>query len=170
MNNRGFTLIELIIAMVISGVIFLALTCQFVADQTFRAMINNQIAANSEASIAMRHMTRVLRYARPLTVSTTPVAGYDTSITATIDYAVAGNNLPEVTADTDVTYGRKSDNTFEVKMGTAGTPSIISKYITAFPVTPTWWDSVYKNLTIQLTAQQGNKSSSLNTKIHVLGK
>ncbi|MCX5667780.1 MAG: prepilin-type N-terminal cleavage/methylation domain-containing protein [Candidatus Omnitrophica bacterium] len=165
MNNRGLTLVELIIAMVISGIIFLALTCQFVSELTFRTMINNQIAATNEASIVMRHMTRVLRYAKPLTISTTTASGYATSIMATIDYAAAGSNLPEFTADTVVTYGRKSDNTFEYSKG--GVVDVISNRITAFPATSSWWDGA--DLTIQITAQQGNKSSSLNTKIHVLG-
>jgi prepilin-type N-terminal cleavage/methylation domain-containing protein len=163
MNNRGLTLIELTVTMVIGGIIFLALTCQFVAELTFRTMINNQIGATDEASIAMRHMTRVLRYAKPSTVSTVIVSGYVTSITATIDKAVAGSNLPEFTADTVVIYGRKSVNTFEYKRGTDA-PIIISNRITDFPVT---W--VNPNLTIQLTAQQGNKNSSLNTRIRVLG-
>jgi Tfp pilus assembly protein PilW len=168
MNSRGLTLAELTVAMVIGGVIFFALTCQFVAELTFRKTINNQIAATDDASVAMRHMTRVLRYAKPSTVSTVPVTGYATSITATIDHATAHSadncdNLSEFTADAVVTYGRTSVNTFEYKRGTAA-PIIISNRITDF--TPTW---VNPNLSIQLTAQQGNRSSSLNTKIRLLG-
>jgi prepilin-type N-terminal cleavage/methylation domain-containing protein len=172
MDNRGLTLTELIVGMVISGIIFLALTCQFVAELTFRTMINDQIAATDEASIVMRHMTRVLRYAKPLAAGwATPAAGYVTSITATINHAAAHpavncDNLPEFIADTVVIYRRKSDNTFEYKIGTA-VPIIISNRITDFPVIATWWAS--PNLTIQLTAQQGSRRSSLNTKIRLLG-
>ena len=167
MNTRGFTLAELIVATVIIGIIFLALTCQFVAEQTFRAMINDQIAATNEASIAMRHMTRVLRYAKQSTVITDSDTGYVTSIMATIDHVAAGDSLPEITNDTTiVTYGRKSDNTFWFEMGVGGTPYLISKHITAFSV---MYNSEYIILTIQLTAKQGNKSSSLNANIRVLG-
>ena len=174
-KNRGLTLTELIIAMVIGGIVLLAITCQFVAEQTFRTSINNRIAAINDASIAMHHMTRVLRYAKPSTVSTAPATGYVTSITATIDHAVAhttaGDNLPEFTANTVVIYGWKADNSFEYTRGAA--TQTISKYITAFPVTSLWWDGANNNLTIQITAQtnakQGNGSSSLNTKIRVLG-
>ena len=175
MKNRGLTLIEFIVAMVMGGIILLALTCQFVAEHTFRAMINNQIAATNDASIAMRHMTRVIRYARQSTVSTTPAAGYNANITATIDRAAADISLPEFTgagytADPVVIYGRKSDDTFEYTINN-GTPYVISNHIRTFSVT---WDSAYKDLTIQLTAQypaqQGGRSSSLNTNIRVLGR
>ncbi len=172
MNNRGLTLVELIVAMVIGGIIVFALTCQFVAELTFRAMINDQIAATDEASIAMHHITRVLRYARPLTVvvRSTPVTlgltTYTTSITATIDSTVAGISLPEFTADTSVTYGRTGNNSFEYIRG-ASAAIVISNRIKAFPVVAAWW--VSPNLTIQLTAEQGNKNSSLDTRIRVLG-
>ena len=176
MNTRGFTLAELIVATVIIGIIFLALTCQFVAEQTFRAMINDQIAATNEASIAMRHMTRVLRYAKYSTIITNCSTVYVASIDATINHVAAGDSLPEITDDTTiVTYGRKSDNTFWFEMGTGGTPQLIAKNITAFStvwVNPyedgTDGDNRYHVLTIRLTATQGKKSSSLETNIRVL--
>jgi prepilin-type N-terminal cleavage/methylation domain-containing protein len=170
-NNRGLTVIELIIAITVGSIILLAFTCQFVAEATFRKAINDQIAATNDASIVMRHMTRVLRYAKPSTINTSVVSGYTTSITATIDHAAAHPFInhdywPEFTADTVVIYGRKSDNTFEYKKGSAA-PVVISNRMKAFPVTFLWL--VGSNLTIQLTAQQGNRSSSLKTKVHVLG-
>ena len=166
MENRGLTLVELIVVMVISGIIFLAVTCQFVAEQTFRTTINDQIAATNDASIAMSHMTRVLRHARHSTVSINAIpVRYIASIRATIDQDIAGTNLPEFTADTQVIYGRKQDNTFEYTVG-ANVAQVISRNIIAFSAT---FDRTYKILTVSLTAQRGNKRSSINSKIRVLG-
>ena len=169
MSNRGLTLTELIVAIVISGIVLLALTCQFVAEQTLQKTIQDQVVATNDASIAVRHMARILRYAKQSTIQlcALPTGGYDTSIKATIDHDSAGANLPEFTENnTQIIYGRKNDNTFEYTMGS--TTYVVSNHITSFPVTSSSWDSANKNLTVQLIAQQGNESSSLDTKIHVL--
>ncbi len=199
MKNRGLTLVELVVAMTIGGIILLALTCQFVAEQTFRIMINNQVAATNDASIAMRHMARILRYAKQSTIRLNDVddlrLGYVTTIRATIDRfvangVVANSNLPEFgdyipgednTIICEVIYGRKADNTFEYRLErwtkatgeTDYVTSNISNHITDFPVASLWWtepDKSYKILTIQLTAQHGSESSSLESKIRVLGR
>jgi prepilin-type N-terminal cleavage/methylation domain-containing protein len=164
-NNKGLTLIEIIVAMVISCILCTAFTCQFVAEASFRKVINDQVAATNDVSTAMCHMTRVLRYAKRSGVSTIPPPGYIASIKATIDHEAAGSNLPEFAVDdTDiaVAYRLKSNKTFEYKKG--DDPSyIISKNITEF--LPAWANP---NITIRITAQHGSRSSSLNTKIRAL--
>lgn len=167
-KKKGFTMIELMVAVVVVGIISVALVCQYFSEQTFRMMINNQVAATNDASVAMHHMTRVLRYAINATISTTAESGYVTSIKATINHDVAGASLPEFTSNTTVVYGRKSDNTFEYKMGSSD-PYIISDCITDFPVDWLWWDWLTGCLTLEITAQKGTRSSSLRTRVQVVG-
>lgn len=182
MKNKGLTLIELVVAITISGLLVLAMTSQFVTEVIFRSTISDQIAVINDASIAIRHMTRILRYAKastvPAGIKDTASGDYDKSITVAIDKNAAGDNLPEITSDgTTVTYGWKQNYTLECKIG-ALTPYLITDDITDFPVSSSWWDSANNDLTLQLTAtaqrtptvQKTRRSSTFRTKIHILGE
>ena len=71
MKNKGFTLTELIVTMVIGSIIILAITVQFVAEYRFRRAIEERGDSSREARIAMNHMARVLRFVVPGTISIT---------------------------------------------------------------------------------------------------
>lgn len=167
-RRRGLTMLELMVAVVMVGIVAIAISCQYVAEQTFRTIINNQVDATHDASLVMHHMTRVLRYAKTSEFYMNSDPDYVSSIRATIDHTATGISLPEFTSDTVVVYGRKSDNTFEYKMGGAS-PYVISNCITNFPVENSWWNSNTSDLSLQITAQKGARSSLLRTKIHILG-
>lgn len=155
MKNRGITLTELIIAVIISGFVILAITVQFVAQQNFIANINDQLSADNEAAIAVRTLTRVLRFAMPASYNRTGVAGARI-LTINIEGGPLGNlnyHLPEFTAAaTQVIFervvGGAGNNTFTYTRG--GVTLVVARNITAFDVTPT--DGTNRELTLNITA------------------
>ena len=182
MKNRGVTLVELLVAIVISGVVLLAAGGQFVAEEQFRFGINDQIAAENEAAIVMRYLTRIFRFAKPPVATAVGWPPWSESVSATIE----GGHLSDMPDDTVVGFGRIKDslpsydpntpgvlnvpNTFSYNKGGVNY-SIIANNISDFHVV---WDSVNRELTFQVTAtitRSGgySKSSSLESKIYVLG-
>ena len=63
MKNKGLTLIELAVVVVIVAIATLAITMHFVSEQRFRTNVQEKINIGKEARIAMNHMVRVLRFA-----------------------------------------------------------------------------------------------------------
>ena len=61
MSRRGVTLIELLIALVISAIAFFALAMPFIAERSFWLSGNRQTEAQRDAQIAMRAIARVAR-------------------------------------------------------------------------------------------------------------
>jgi|GEM_PF-2042365 len=89
MNRKALTVIELVVAMVLTGILGLVMTIQFVSEQRFRASIQNDLAALQEAQLAMNHMTRVLRFACGIDY----IAGGGWPSTSTIDAEIEGSHL-----------------------------------------------------------------------------
>lgn len=163
MKNRGVTLTELIIATVIGGFVILAITVQFVAQQNFITNINDQLAADNEAAIAVRNLTRVLRFAIPASYSLTGTAG-----TRTLTINIEGGHLPDFTAPTtQVIFARVSGtNTFTYTRG--GQTLDVARDITAFDVTPT--DGTNRELILNITAVRPRytRTCALQTMIRLL--
>lgn len=170
MKNRGVTLTELIIATVIGGFVILAITVQFVAQQNFITNINDQLAADNEAAIAMRNLTRVLRFAIPASYSLTGEAGTRT-LTINIEGGPLGSpnyHLPDFTAaTTQVIFARVAGtNTFTYTRG--GQTLDVASNITTFDVTPT--DGTNRELILNITAVRPRytRTCALQTMIRLL--
>ncbi|MDD5135861.1 MAG: prepilin-type N-terminal cleavage/methylation domain-containing protein [Candidatus Omnitrophica bacterium] len=165
MPNKGMTFIELIVALVISGFVVLIMTCLFVSEFVFQNQIADQGAATTEAGMAMHYMARVLRYAVPSSPVTITDNANVTSVTATI----GSGYLDEITSNTAVTFSRiktgGTANNFTYKIGAAAA-STIATGITSFSSS---YDSVNKELFLQVTATKNTRSSLLETKVHLLG-
>ena len=166
MKNKGVTLVELVVVIVISGFIVLAMTCQWVAYVKNSSLISDQFDATTDASLAMHSMERVLRWAvSSATPSINTDANYVTSITVTINKT---DSLPEIlSSPTTVIFGLKANNSFECKVGAA--IYVIANDITSFPISGASWDSVNKELTLQITATKNTRSCSLESKVHLVG-
>jgi len=174
MRRRGMTLVELTVVMVLSAILLLAMTSQFLANQNVQAAIANQLFAVQEAEVALTHMTRVLRFAVP---SPAPVINGDlgsypggSTIQATIEGAAAGQDkyhLPEFTSDTQVEYAQDSGHDLYCIIGT-GAPVLIAKGVTLTTTLNSSGFSADHNFTITVLAQKGNRSITLNTAIHSL--
>ncbi|UCD54598.1 MAG: hypothetical protein JSV93_03505 [Candidatus Omnitrophota bacterium] len=97
MRNNGFSLIEVTIIVSISALIGLAITFNFVIAHHLRCMTEDNVAISREVRIAMNHMTRVLRFAKPDTLDDT----VENQISATIE----GGHLDFIaSADADIVY------------------------------------------------------------------
>ena len=72
MKKRGFTLIELMVALVLSAILFFALIAQFIIMVRFVEELKNRIESVREARIAIRHMVRIMKFGIPETVAISP--------------------------------------------------------------------------------------------------
>lgn len=164
MKKRGLSLTELIVAIVISSIVMLAITVYFVSEYRFRSMMQDRIAITREARLAMNHMTRILRFADPGPLSTS----IDTD---KINTMIEGGHLafmPELPLGMEnsyvVKYERLGTNVLEYTQD-PGEPDEIARYITEFiPIRTS------DLIEIRLTAQKGNQSVSLKTKIRAFGE
>lgn len=166
MKHKGLTLIELVVAMVVTTIIALSMVLYFVGENSFRNMMQERVTLAREARIATNHMTRVLRFAIPDTIDDT----IDNQISATIAVGDSSNpHLGSITSDTYVEYILNDDNTLMYTQGIDGTPIEIAEDIIYF-------DSTFDNpeLTIQLIAEKTIKgtvkSIPIETTIRVLGE
>ena len=165
MKKDGITLTELLISIILLGIMILATTCLFVAEQSMRYAVRDQINAIEEANIAIDHISKTLRFAKTsiLIKIENDTPNYKKSVTATI----AGGYIPGITVQTQVVYGWRingnpNDNTLECVIGT-NAPVVVSRDITDFDAD--WSDKVFL---IKLTATRKNASSPLETKIWAL--
>ncbi len=167
MRNKGFSIIELAVVMTISTIIGLAIAFNFVTVHYLRSMTQDNIALSRETRIAMNHMTRVLRFAKPATIDDT-VAN---QISATIEGVP--QHLDFITSDTNIAYTRDTDNnTLEYTQGAEAAVVIAGGGERDIDITyfqPSW-DSTEVELEIKLTAQKESRSVSLLTKIRPLGE
>ena len=160
MKNRGFTLAELITAMVISSLVILATAVLFVAEYRFRTDINNEVYVAREAKTAMSHMARTLRFAKPTTVSIT---------SGKLDFTIEAGNPPHlpnlVTSYTSIEYNYNSSgnaaNVVYFKLGSAAAYPVAYDITHFNPV----WNSTAKNFTIDISAKKGNAEVDLHTVI-----
>ena len=68
MKNKGLTLAELVITMVIASIVAMTLTVLFISEFRLREKINDEITVAREAEAAIDGVSRVLRFAIPDTV------------------------------------------------------------------------------------------------------
>lgn len=163
MRKKGLTLIELVIAMAIGGIVALAITAHFVSEYRFRSAIQDKVTLAREARIAMNHMARVLRFAKASTVNVTtdPQTGETLAINATIE----GGHLSFIISDTAVAYALDAGNNLIYTVVGVGADTIATD-ITVFNGN---WGSP-PDLVINLTAQKEYQSIPLQTTIRVLAE
>ena len=98
-KNKGFTILELLIASLLASVVFLAVTSVYVSG--LRLLTSTEDAKQLDAAIAMHAMSKNITLANQVTVSTAgPVTGQQ--LTLRLDYNNDANGmptLPKYTAD-----------------------------------------------------------------------
>ena len=163
MKNKGITLVELMVVLLITGVILLVMTCQFIVQQTLQARITEQINVLNDASIVMTHMAQTLKFAAG-TITTGSDATYSSYITA-VDIEGGPGYIPP--PGTTVTYGLLKDKitTFVyVQNRDIVHATTLATDISDFPLPASAWDSVNRKLTLKITAKSKHgRSSSLET-------
>ena len=167
MRKHGVTLVELAITMVLCTILLLVMTVQFVASQNFLAVVNNQITASKEATIAIKHMKRTLRFAFSST-STTPPGYVPSDMTCILTATIEGvpSHLTEFTANTKIQYifsSISTDKNLTYKFG-GNNPVLIAQYVKSFTVDL----SVPKEIKINLVIQKGNQTVPVSTTIYTL--
>lgn len=155
MHKRGMTLVELTIAMVLGSILVMVMTVQFVTNLRVTNAVKDRIAISQEASFAINHMNRVLKFARP-----NPTIGAS-SITANIE----GGHLPEFTVQTQVIYAFNSAaKTFSYTVG-AGSPVVIARGVSSFVPN---FSTATNDFTITLATTKGTQTVTVDTIIHAL--
>lgn len=171
MKKNGFTLVEVIVAIVISAIVALTFTVFIVTETRLRMNTNNEISATREANLAMDHMTRVLRFADPSTIVLVPPTGSNPTILITA--TIKAGHLDLFPTDTDIEYRNNdpavADSTNRIlyvidPLGPSPTTTQIVDGITNLIII--WNDP---ELEIELTAENGDSSVTLNTTIRVMG-
>lgn len=173
MKNKGLTLIELVTALVIFGIIGLAITVHFVAEYRFRSAAQDRIAIIREAGIAVDHMTRVLRFAIPNTIGVSPFED-DAETTRLVGAVIERGHVDIVgSGDPDnieYEYDRDTHAIIYRQGGIVATLDGIVKNVTAFNVL--WNPEPQPEFLIRLTvsSDDGLILIPLETKIRVLGE
>lgn len=167
MRNSGFTIAELTIVMVISAIVVVATGANLVAAHYFRATTQDTIELSREARIATNHMARVLRFAKPGTIT----AGSN-QISATIEGIP--QHLDFITSDTAIVYTRNTaNNTLTYTQG-AASPEVIAGGGPS-DIDIAYFDGLLysgppEEVEIKLTAEKEGRSVSVQTRILVLGE
>jgi len=160
MKKKGFTLTELVIAIVVTVIVGLAIGVTFVTEHRLRVLAHNKIAVAREAGFALNYMVRILRFAKKSTVAT----GVD-YVRATIE----GGHLEYIPSDINIQFGRtalfeEKDNV--IVYGVEGEGQyFVAENITALACT---WNDPY--LEITLTAEDMDHSVPLQTKIMLMSE
>jgi len=179
MKNRGVTLIELMLVLMMSGILGLTLVSQFIAEQRFRGLLQDERVVLEEADIAMHHMTRALRFAFPNTKEGPDNVTFPTTTDypeAVQVYIEGGHITPFNDSDFgyQVTYRWKNsesnpsdphNKTLEYIAGT-NEPVILARNIENFDCA---YSGPKKEFTITLTVKKENgKTVALRTKVTLL--
>ncbi len=163
MRNSGLTIVEVTIITVITAIVVLAVGANLVAAHYFRATTHDTIELSREARIATNHMARVLRFAKPGTIT----AGED-EISATVD---SGHLLLITSDNTDIVYTRTANNTLTYTQD--GVTNVIAgggeSDIDIIDFDGIWY-SLTSEIEIELTAEKEGRSISVQTRILVLGE
>jgi len=161
MKKNGFTLTEVIVTLLLSGILLLVLTCQFIALSRFSAALKDRVEAAREARIVTRHMARVLRFAK---VNPNPAFASD-RLTVTVE---GGHFIGEFPIDTVCYYELDNSLTpasFDFNNGTSKIS--LSQAVTSFTAS---YNSVTEEIMLQLQFTKNNATVPIQTTIKVLGQ
>ncbi len=171
MRTRGVTLIELVTAMVLAGILLLVMTCQFIANQNFTKAVNNRTAAAQETAVIMHHITRTLRFAR----SDLAVSKNDGRYASSISFTIEGTHLTDFPAGARLEYALDAGKHQLVYINPApmATPVVIATDVTNFTVDyaiPQGFTNYEFVITLTITKgdQIGSQAVATTTTIHAL--
>lgn len=93
-GEKGFTLVELILAIVIVGIIAIAITAAFVPTMKVSVTVDTRKEALQGGRIAMERMLREIREARAISAGFTATSlTFTNAAGSTISYVVSGTSL-----------------------------------------------------------------------------
>ena len=165
-KKNGFSLVEILATTIIGTMLVLVISGMFIDAYKMRDDVKETADLAREATIAMNHMTRVLRFAKV----SSPITVAGTQISAKIEEG----HLDFITATggTDVTYSIDANNDLLYTQGAAN-PIVIAHHVNSFA--GSLWDGTNNNntLTIIFTVSDPQKPAVPNvpfrTMIKVLG-
>lgn len=165
MKKSGITLVEMIVAMLLSTIIVSALACQFVAMVRFNTALQNTIEAERDAYTVVNNMTRILRFADPSSFTFSVPSG------SWIGATIKGGHLSFVTADRNVWYGRSAPSSFWVYWAGDAAGTTLSNNVSSWNAT---YDSATQELSIAFSITKTSASGQtatipISTKIKVRG-
>ena len=173
LQKSGITLVEMIVAMLLSTIIVSALACQFVAMVRFNTALQNTIEAERDAYTIVNNMTRILRFADPASIT------FDESPTAigNLSATIKAGHLSFVTADTTVYYKRDSTRpmVYRLRISWDGINyTTLSEYVSFWDLDSKTWDPAAQELSISFditkTSENGQTVTiPIRTKIKVRG-
>jgi prepilin-type N-terminal cleavage/methylation domain-containing protein len=146
----GFTLVELMVASVLVSVVILAGTTVYVAGKQFLVTSQRQGDVQTEATFALRHISREVRRGSNVTAT-----GSD----------ILQVNLPAWTGVNWIRYRRLGSGELEYTVQAPGgqTVEVIATDITGF--TSSTGTNQFDYVDINLTSQKGNELITLNAKV-----
>lgn len=116
MNQKGFTLIELILVVVLLGIVGIAMTSAFVPTMTVSVNIDERKEAFQQGRTAMERMMREIREARAFTSVTIPPTVGSTQITFTTHRAqtpIPAPPTPPVNETIQYSWDRNTANAIQ---------------------------------------------------------
>jgi len=175
MKKKAFTLIELVITMVLSGILVIAMTCQFVTLSSFTRKVGRGLGnmtgiseptAVREARIVTHHMQRVLRFAKPNFFITSLPNGY-----CRIMFILEGGHFDPVQTDLGAYYvfiKTQQDGSYAPGLYyyINGVTTLLSNAVASFSAT---WDSNTKMLNLKLNFTDSQITVPVETSVRVLG-
>lgn len=167
LKKSSFTLLEMTVTMVVSGILILALSYQFVAMARFKTIIENKAEPSREAYIVLNHMMHVLRFAKASSAIEFPgVVSTEERLTATIE---KGHISMIPTSDTVCYYRRiKATNVLYFKAGTDAEREL-SRYVAYFDAGAVG-AAPNREIILKLIFSKGDTVTPIQTKIRVLGQ
>src|SRR3989338_8583245 len=120
MKKSGITLVEMIVAMLLSTIIVSALACQFVAMVRFNTALKNTIEAERDAYTIVNNMTRILRFADPGT--------FNFTVSNQLSATIKAGHLSFVTGTDKTVYYNLAANSFWISWDGVN-DTLLSKYV-----------------------------------------
>ncbi|OGP88797.1 MAG: hypothetical protein A2156_07300 [Deltaproteobacteria bacterium RBG_16_48_10] len=158
LSNKGFTLIEIIIVVVILSIVS-AITIYFlVSSLRVYTMVSNQKTLFDEGKLTLERMCRDIRDANLIT---SPTAGNSGNL---ITFRRTNNTGPsQDTANETITYQKAGSNLEKVK---AATPYVIAGNISTFTVTRDSGNEIQLFLELSSVSADVTLRVSLQTKVY----
>jgi hypothetical protein len=136
MNKKAVTLVELIMAVTLSGIIVLVMACQFVAEYKMQSAIQDQTSVTTDASVAMRYIMRVMRFAIPtVNIQYLDVIGSGGLIKKILSADIEAGHLTD--NPTHVEFDWMKDGTLQYTANGGVTYLLLAKNVTNFYAYPT---------------------------------